>query len=404
MKVGIPDKKETTLVGEMMGDVANGFISEMVTDADKLVSFGFNADVVAKAKSLKEANKDDEPEYPVVRVEEGWSGSRRLWLGRELDSIVAQTNQLEPVGHLGHIPDDQAAFAFPEPQTTWIGALAKTEPSQQKERVGEQVRVGYFAGYNYPNAPVRRHIKNKAVRGISWWGEGDQVPIPGKGVEVRNFTLKALDWARKLSEGMPTSRIVAMAREMEGKMDKELSQVTPEEFKKENPNGYALLVQEAQAEQQTKIGEMEDKLKEGEDAKSLIAKACEAIGVDEPEKLIAELTSLREKVGAKAKQMVDAALAALMIEKVPDEERRALVSRLLPVGEMVTKAESAKDEEEVKKIVGEMTDASFNSDDVLKGIVSEQAPPVVRRREELRGDPGLDNNPYVAQRERVTLS
>lgn len=406
MKVGIRDKTEKpkVITGEMMGDTEVGYISEMLTQADKLAGYGFDQEVIAKATTLKEANKDETPEYPVVRVEEGWSGSRRLWPARELDRIVAQTNELEPVGHLGHIPDDQAAFSFAEPQTTWFGALAKTEPSQQKDRLGEQVRVAYFAGYNYPGAKIRGYIKSRAVRGISWWGEADQVPIPGKGVEVRNFTLKALDWARKLSEGMPTSRIVAIAREMEDKMDKELSAVTPEEFEKENPNGYALLVAKIEAGHATVIGEMEKKVKDGEDAKSLLTRVCEAIGISDPEKLIEEVTALRAKVGAKAKAMVDTALATLMEEKVPNEEKRALVQRLLPVGEMVTKAEAAKDAEEVTKLVGEMVDAAFDSDDVVKGIISEMAPPVVRRREELRGGAGLDNNPYVESRERVTLS
>jgi hypothetical protein len=59
---------------------------------------------------------------------------------------------------------------------------------------------------------------------------------------------------------MPTSSVVATVKEMEGdKMDKALSQVTPEEFKKENPNGYALLVAKATAEKDAKIGEMEAK-------------------------------------------------------------------------------------------------------------------------------------------------
>lgn len=407
MKVGIRDKSEPSsraITGEM-GDTEVGYISEMVTDADKLATFGFDAKVIAKATALKEASKDEEPEFPVVRVEEGWSGSRRLWPARELDRIVDQTNTLEPVGHLGHIPDDQAAFSFPDPQTTWFGAIAKTEPSQQKERLGEQVRVAYFAGYNYPGAKVRQYIKTKAVRGISWWGEADQVPIPGKGVEVRNFTLKALDWARKLSEGMPTSRIVAIAREMEDRMDKELSQVTPEEFKRENPNGYALLVAEAQAEQSATIGEMETKIKEGEKHKTVLDSVLAVLGIEDPEALVTEVTKLKEKVGAKAAVMVKDALAKLMEEKVPDEDKRALVMRLVPVGEMETKAADAKDGDEVEKIVGEMLDTSFDKDDMIQKIIGEMQPPVVRRREDLRSNTGgTNNNPYMQSRERVTLS
>lgn len=406
MIVGIRDK--SVLVGEQSdGEPEIGVISEMVSEPAKLKDFGFDQNVINRAQALKEANEDDKPEFPVIRVEEGWSGSGRLWGGDVLDSIVAQTNALEPVGHLGHIPDDQASFAFPAPQTTWIGAITKTEASTQKGRLGEQVKVAYFTGYNLPGADVRAYIKNRAVRGISWWGRGDMVPIPGKGVAVKSFTLQALDWARKLAEGMPTSRIVAMAREMKetDKMDKELGQVTPEELKREAPNLYALIVGEIKAESETTIGEMQTKVDEGEEAKSLLAKACEAIGISDPEKLIEELTSLKEKVGVKAAAMVKTALDTLLEEKVPNEERRTLVRRLLPVGEMEMKAADEKSQDAVDKLVGEMVTDAFDKDEVIQQYVGEQQPPVIRRREDLKrqGD-GLDNNDYVTGRTRVTMS
>lgn len=408
MKVKVKD----TIVGEQKsvqdGEPEIGYVSEMVSEPAKLKDFGFGPDVVARANALKETNEDESPEYPVVRVEEGWSRSGRLWDANELEQIVAQTNQLEPVGHLGHIPDDQAAFAFPPPQTSWIGAITKMEPSQQKERVGEMVKVAYFTGYNLPGSELRakKYIKNKVVRGISWWGVGDEIPVPGRGVQVRNFTLRALDWARKLSEGMPTSRIVAMAREMEGsKMEKELSQVTPDEFKTANPNGYALLVKEVEDKSVEKIGEMDKKIEEGDKAKSLLTKACEAIGVTEPDKLVDELTALKAKVGEKAAALVKSALDTFLEEKVPNEERRALVRRLLPVGEMESKAAEAKDGEAVTKLVGEMVDDVFSKDEVVKNILGETQPPVVRRREELGSKQGGDkDNEYIRDRSRVSLS
>ena len=407
MQVGIKDKTAKVSVSEMHGGSGEvGFIAEMLTDPQRLAELVPVAGIGDKARLIAEAMKDDQPEYPVVRVEEGWSNSARLWTGARLASIAEQVNALEPVGHLGHIPDDQAAFAFPDPQTTWLGAITKQEPSKLKERLGEMVTVFYVGGYNHPGAKVRNYIKTRSVRGISWWGNGTLSPVPGKGVEVKDFTLKALDWARKLAEGMPTSSIVAVTGEMEGGVDKELSQVTPDEFKKENPNGYALLVKEAQADQETTIGEMTAKVEEGEKAKSLLTKACEAIGITDPEKLVEELTSLKEKVGVKASAMVKTALDALLEEKIPNEERRTLARRLLPVGEMELKAADCKDQEDVTKLVGEMTDKAFNEDDVIKGIVSEMAPPNIRRREELRDNAGGSDkpNPYIETRERVTLS
>lgn len=388
MQVGIKDKATKPIVGEM-GDDEIGLIMEMVSDPAKLKTFGFPDNVVATAAALKEANADDKPEFPVVRVEEGWSGSHRLWTARELNSIVAQTNTLEPVGHLGHFKDDEAATAFGEPQTTWIGAFAKDELSQQKDRAGEMVRVAYFTGYNYPGAKVRGYIKNKAVRGISWWGNAELVPVPGKGVEVKGFTLKALDWARKLSEGMPTSRIVAIASEMEGaKMDKELAAVTPEEFKRENPNGFALLVAEAVKEKETVIGEMEEAAKPLKVDSDTLAEIRKMLKVPDGGDVLAVIADAMTKLGAKAKEVLANALEAVMLERIPGDEdadkaKRTLVMRLLPTGEMEAKLADAK-EDEVDKIVGEMVDAAFDKDDAIKTIIGEQQPPVIRRREQLR--------------------
>jgi hypothetical protein len=411
MKVKLKDKEtDKSTIGEMLDDgEAMGWVAEMVTDPAKLDDFVPGTS--AKARSIIDANGDEKPEFPVVRVESGWSGSSRLWGDKVVESIVDQTNQLEPVGHLGHIKPENISSEFGEVQTTWLGAVAKKEPSKDPKRKGEMVTAAYFAGCNLPGAKIRGYIKGKAVRGISWWGVADTRAVPGKGVEVVGFVLKALDWAPKGREGMPSSSIVAIAGEMkEDSMDKELSQVTPGEFKEQNPNGHALLVAEAQAEQATVIGEMEEKVKEGETAKTLLQRAMEAVGVEDAEALITKITDLTTRVGDKAKQTRDGALAKLLMEKLPgeaNEEKRKLVTRLLPsavMGEMESKVEDAKDTDEAEKIVGEMLDAAFNSDEVIQGIVGEMSPPVVRRREQLRGEgSSLDNNPYVQTRERVTL-
>lgn len=415
--VSITDKKE--VLGEQKGiregEPEIGHIAEMVSSPAKLGDFGFGTDVIQKAERIKHDCEDDKPEYPVVRVEEGWSGSGRLWDGQEIESIVAQTNSLEPVGHLGHIPDDQAAFSFPEPQTTWIGAIAKKESSEQKDRLGETVTVGYFAGYNLPGAKIRSIRRGRAVRGISWWGDGDIIPIPGRGVQVRNFSLKALDWARKLAEGMPTSRIVAMAREMEEATevaaDLALAQVTPDQYKKENPNGYQLLVNEVTAEKDTKIGEMQKEIDKGTEREGLLKKACELLGIESPDALVTKIEEMKKKVGDKAKATVATHLDSIIKERIPGDDddedikaRRALVKRLLPVAEMETKV-SDVNEDEAKTKIGEMVTSAIDNDEVLKVQIGEQAPPIVRRREELRTGDKFDGalKDMGMTRERVSL-
>jgi hypothetical protein len=186
---------DKTILGEMTGEVV-GAIAEMVTDANKLNAF--DPSWGAMGAALATAAEDDKPEYAVVRVEEGWSGSRRLWTGRELESIVSQTNTLQPVGHLGHIPDDQACFSDAlSRRQRGSAAITKTEPSKQKARLGEMVKVAYFAGYNLPGAKIGRTSRARAVRGISWWGKAIRLSFPARAYRSRAFKLKALDWARK---------------------------------------------------------------------------------------------------------------------------------------------------------------------------------------------------------------
>lgn len=410
MKVKVKD--DAVVTGEMgpVYEIENALVFEMVTDPAKLADIGFSQTVVARAAVMREVNADD-AEFPVIRTEEGWSGSGRLWDGDVLDSIAEQTNALEPVGHLGHIPDEQAATSMPEPQTTWLGAFTRVEKSEQKERLGEMVKVLYTVGSNLPGAKVRALIKNRAVRGTSWWGRARQVPVPGKGVKIEGFKLLAIDWARKGSEGMPTSRIVAMAREMtnEGKgdkMDKELSAVTPDEFKAGNPNGYALLVSEMTKEKDAEIATLTEAVEEAEESKTMLVKLCETLGVTDPKDLLAKVNEIKQRVGDKAKASVDAAIDKLLAEKVSDPEKRPILKRLIPVGEMETKAADVKTTEEVEALVGEMIDVVFNSDEIVKGIVSEMAAPLVRRREDLTRQQGSTATAVEKSgmtRERVTL-
>lgn len=409
MKVHIPDKIDKGTIGEMTGGSGEmgGIVGEMLTDPAKLADFGFGDETINRGRSLKDAASDDHPEYAVVRVEEGWSGSGRLWPASEIDRIVKQTNELEPVGHLGHIPDAEEATSLPDPQTTWIGALAKNEVSTQKDRAGEMVRVAYFAGYLLPGAKIRTYLKTRAVRGISWWGRAHQVPVPGRGVEMREFDLKTIDWARKGSEGMPTSRVLAIASEMKGTdMEVDLAQVTPEQFKAGNPNGYALLVSEVEAAHKTVVGEMEEKITEGDAAKEELGKIRTLLKIDGDKSPLENITALLTRLGTKAKALVEAEVAKLINEKIgEDEDQRALVKRLLPVAEMTDKAADAEDEDAAKKLVGEMVDKAFNEDDVLKTLVGEQQPPVIRRREELNRNAGgssLETNDYVTP-ERVQV-
>lgn len=416
--VSIPDaNEEQPLVGEMI-EVEGcelGYIAEMVADPKKLESFGFGSDIVAKAHALAEANSDEKPEFPVVRVEEGWSNNKRLWDGEELANIAEQVNSNEPVGHWGHIKPENIGWEAPEPQTTWLGAFVKQEPSKSKESKGKTVNVFYAAGYNLPGAKVRTYIKSRAVRGISWLGRGREIPVPGQGVQIRGYKLLALDWARKLSEGMPTSSIAALASEQTegGKMaDVQLAAVTPEQFKKENPNGYALLVREVVEEKDTQIAEMEKKVEGAKADSDLLTQIKKMLKLSDDADPLAAITALMTKIGENAGELRDKLLAKEIAKRIPGEDddakkQRALALRLVTQAEMTDKVAECKDEEAAAKVIGEMVETAFNTDDMLKTLIGEMAPPSVRRRDEFRqggegdgngnGASSLNNNAYVTE-------
>ena len=265
--------------------------------------------------------------------------------------------------------------------------------------------VLYAAGYNLANAPVRALIKGKAVRGVSWWGRGEQRQIPGKGVEVVNFTLKHLDWARKGAEGMPSTSIVAIASEMTGGTtvgDKALSAVTPEEFKTENPNGYALIFAAGQAAGDQLVAEMKDEATKAEPAVSFMQKVRALLGLkeDDGSDPYDALVTMFNRLGEEAKAMTNKAIDKMLAKEIPDEQKRAVVKRLLPIGEMVEKVKglpSDADEEKVESVISEMYSANVDKDDVLKGIIGEQTAPSIRRSESLRtAGEGTDLNKAVA--------
>ena len=379
-------------------------IHETFSDPKKLVDFGFSESVSGRGRSLAEGVNDEVPEFVVVRTEEGWSRSGRLYEGRILESIAEQVEATNPIAHLGHIAEHELSTALPDPQTTWFGAITKKEPSQIKEMGGKLVTVLYTAGYNLPGAKIRTFLKAKAVNSTSWDGRAEQVPVPGKGVRIVNFILTSLDWARKGQEGMTTSRVVALAREMStgtkegstkmGDDNRSLAEVTPDEFKEGNPNGYALLVREISAEKDEQITALEAVVEAAKTDKTLLEEIRGVLKISADDDPLTQIGKLMKKLGEKAKQSVEEALDKVLAEKVPNEETRKLVRRLVPVSEMETKAADLSEDasaEDVDKLVREMVDASFDSDEVIQTYVSEMAPPLVRRKEDLRGNDGKVN-------------
>lgn len=181
--------------------------------------------------------------------------------------------------------------------------------------------------------------------------------------------------------------------------DKNLAAVTPEEFKKENPNGYALLVREAQEESLTRIAEMEEKVKTQDEQISLLDKLLATLKLDKSENVLQDAAALIEKIGAEARVVYEKLLEKELVKRVPDEKQRGLVQRLVFSAEMQTRIQDAN-EEEASKLVSEQVEKAFNDDDNVKFVVEQTAPPVVRRREEIQNGRTQDLGGYVVEETR----
>ena len=324
--------------------------------------------------------KDDSPEFPVIRVEEGWSKNGRLWTGDVLRDIAEQITSTQPVAHLGHIPVDKQATDLPDPQTIWLGAVTKTEPSIQADRKGQNVTVLYAKGYNLPNAKIRGFLKAKAVNSTSWSGQAQLRQIPGKGVQVVKYLLSSLDWSRKGSQGM-SAQFLGLAAEMAADNDKEKgnkveidwSKVTVEQIKTENPSLYAVLVAEMAKEKDEEIETLQEQVATADADADLLAKIREAVGADADADVLAVVGDLMTKSKEIVKGSLKKHLDKILLAKVPNETSRNAVLALLPAAEMETKLPTEGTDEEIEAAVSEMVDEAFDKNDVISKLVSEMS-------------------------------
>lgn len=322
--------------------------------------------------------KDDAPEFPVIRVEEGWSRNGRLWTASVMGDIAEQINTNQPVAHLGHIPAAEHGTALPAPQTVWLGATVKVEPSQLAERKGQNVTVLYAKGYNLPDAKIRGYLKAKAVNSTSWDGRAQLRQIPGKGVEVVKFILSSLDWSRKNSQGM-SARFLGLAAEMstiddnEGgnKVEFDWAKVTVDQIKTENPSLYATLVAEMAKEKDEEIEGLQEQVTAAEADTDLMGKIREALGADADADVLAVIGDLMSRSKEIVKGSLNKHLEKILLTKVPNEASRKAVMSLLPAAEMEAKLPTDKTDEETEAIVLEMVNEAFDKNDVISNLVSE---------------------------------
>jgi hypothetical protein len=337
--------------------VLDGIVSEMTADP----AFNIPLDS-ARVQQILAVTKDDAPQFPILRVEEGTSNNGRVWDAAILEDVAEQINRMEPVGYLGHIKPEDDGYAFPKPQTIWLKAVTKKEGAKT---------VLYTKGYNFPNADARMYGPLGVTREASWRGKAALQALPNGMKRVTKFVLESIDWSRKGKAGM-SARLVAIATEMEGsdKVDpKDIAALTVADLTAHNPNLIELIKRDATVEQQTRISEMEQEAEQAKDGLTLLARVRETLGLKAEDDPVAAIVSAQEELDKINRRTLHERLADILSKKVKNESARKTVLRLLPVSEMENLDDAALE----AKVV-----ASIDSDDEIKAIISEMEQTPVR--------------------------
>lgn len=351
----------------------NAPIAEMAGDAAGVVMLD-----PARVQALLASTGDEKPEFPVLRVEEGLSGNNFLWTGDIFDSVAEQINTNEPVAYLGHIKPEDERWVFPDPQTVWLKAIKTKEPSRVKGKEGQIVNVLYVKGYNLPDAKVRGLIKARAVRSASWRGRATVEHLKGGIQKPIKFVMESFDWSRPGQNAMAAHLVTVAAEQREGSEKQveaaEIAKLQLSDLVEHNPNLVTLIKNEGAAAAQTKIAEMEQENKTGDEAKTLLTRVREALGLKETDDVLAKITETIQRVekvaAAELTGAIDKVLDAKIKHSDPDKVKKTkeTIMRLLPVAEMKDLSE-----EDLKKKV----DEAFDSDEGIKVLVAEMltAPP-----------------------------
>lgn len=339
-----------------------------------------------QTRDLLKRTKDDDPQFPIVRVEEGLSENKFNWTPEMLESVADQINEKQPVAYMGHIKPEDDRWVFPDPQTIWLKAKTVVESGK---------KVLYVKGYNLPKAKIRDLVAAGIARSTSWRGKADVKFLKGGVQEPYRFHLDSFDWSRPGKNAMSAALVGVVAEQTENERSED--EVKPEDIAKlslselqtSNPNLVELIKREAVAEKDTVIAEMEETKQEGEDAKTLLQRLREVLHIDEKSDILEAVGNIIAKVEKIGTDEVMARIEKVLTDKVPSESARAVVKRLIP---QITVAEMSEinDDDKFK----EKIEAYLDSDDNAKAVIAEMndgpTPPSQRRTD---GRQGSDYEP-----------
>lgn len=242
-----------------------------ITIPDIPVSSSINVDEMTKGDKSKD-------KFIYAFTDSGVSKNNRNWRPMIMDSIAQQVMDKCPPGNFGHMKPENVGFDLPLPVVTWIGATTELLPDGVTKRC-------WLKGYVIPTDAgnqLKLFIRAKAIDSISVFGGLILLPNEDTGIQtVLQCDLKSIDISGKLKQGL-NSGIVKLAGEMsditappiplvnnmytrkEHKEMPDLTSITLEQLKLNNPKLYGEMKAEVVAALNTENKNKELLIKAGE--------------------------------------------------------------------------------------------------------------------------------------------
>jgi hypothetical protein len=358
-------------------------VAEMSADRSAVIEL--DPDLVNR---LVTSTKDEDPQFPIIRIEEGLSNNGFDWKPDILHSVAEQVNSEQPVGYMGHIRPEDDRWAFPEPITVWLRGRVTEEPTRDKKKTaGTFVKALYVKGYMLPIEKVRTMLATGVLRTTSWRGKSDVRYLKGGIRQPTRFKLESIDWSRPGKNAM-TAELVTVTAEQTGRREDvegtEIAKLTLSDLTTHNPNLVELIKREAASELRVKVAEMEGEVEGAQTNATLLEKLRELLGIDKDADIVEATTTLISKLNGVSTESAKSLVRKVLSAKVKDEKALDGILRLVNVAEMEKVTEGITDEDEAKKAVGAALDKQMNEDEPLRVLVAEMdsgaRPPLTQRR------------------------
>lgn len=314
---------------------------------------------------------DDDPRFATFVIESGWSKSRRFWGPELFQNVAEQINHTgEPlVGYMGHIRPDDDPYTFPEIQLQWLGAKLIESGSRAKLAV---------KAYVLPQTKARDYMKRGLARTVSWRGKVAQEPYE-RGVRIKNFLIESIDLARPRAAGMSAQMVGALTSEMstDGGSEvkpEEIAALQENELRAHAPALVSAIEAGARGPLETRVSEMETAVSAVEPITlDSIPKLRKLLGLADDTEPIKVLEAAISQLKAAGQNLRDSLLATVLDKKLKggDEEKGALVRRLIASEMKSREIQLSGDGDTDEQTVSEMVNSIVDGDESLKKTVSE---------------------------------